>query len=77
VLGANRVLLGALQSTALQLPPDTPVDRAMQPAPGTIRPDLRIDEVIRQLDDDHLDQVFVTTARGELVGLAVRGLLHV
>jgi len=77
VLGDGRVLLGALQSTARRLPSQTPVQRAMQPAPATIRPDVRIERVIEQLTNDDLDHVFVTTASGKLVGLAVRELLHV
>ena len=77
VLGATRVLLGALQPTALRLPAQTPVQRAMQPAPATIRPDVRVEDVLEQLEKDHLDHVFVTTASGELVGLAARVAIHV
>ena len=77
VLGENRVLLGALHPPARRLPPQTPVQRAMQPAPATIRPDLRIEDVVDQLEKDGLDHVFVTTASGVLVGLAVRDMLHV
>ena len=77
VLGESRVLVGALQPTALQLPAKSPVERAMQPAPSTIRPDERVEDVLDQLEKDHLDHVFVTTASGELVGLAVRDAIHV
>jgi len=77
VLGEGHVLLGALQPSARRLPAQTPVQRAMQPAPATIRPDRRVDDVLDQLEKDHLAHVFVTTASGELVGLAVRDAIHV
>jgi len=77
VLGAGGVLLGALQPTARGLPGDTPVERAMIPAPGTIRPDMRIDAVAQQLRDDGLDFVFVTAVSGVLFGLIVTKDLHV
>lgn len=76
VLGPDRVLLGALQPTVVGLPRDTPVERAMIPAPGTIRPDMRIDDVARQLREDGLDHVYVTTVAGVLLGLIVTKDLH-
>jgi rhodanese-related sulfurtransferase len=72
VLDDAGVLLGSLDEAALQLPGDTPVERAMTPAPGTVRPDMRLDAALRQLADDGLASTFVTTARGELVGLLLR-----
>jgi CBS domain-containing protein len=77
VLGADGVLLGVLQPTALHLPASTPVERVMITAPGTIRPDLRVEDVLRQLHDDGLDHVYVTTASGVLVGLVIPGDVHV
>ena len=77
VLGSGGVLLGALHPTALALPDNTPVERAMIPAPATIRPEMRIDDVAKQLQHDRLGQVFVTTVAGELIGLVVTGDLHV
>jgi len=77
VLGPDDVVLGAVEPSARALPGDTPVERAMTPAPGTIRPDVRVDDVARQLHDDHLDHVLVTTVSGVLVGLIVTEELHV
>lgn len=73
VLGPGDVLLGSLQPASRSLPPATPVDRVMIPAPGTIRPDIRIDDALRQMRNDHIDHVFVTTVGGELVGRVVTG----
>jgi CBS domain-containing protein len=69
VLGSGDVLLGVVQPTALSLPAITPVERVMITAPGTIRPDLRVDDALRHLHDDGLDHVYVTTVSGVLVGL--------
>jgi CBS domain-containing protein len=77
VLGAGGVLLGVLQPSALGLPTSTPVERVMITAPGTIRPDLRVDDAVRQLRADGLDHVYVTTASGVLVGLVIPGDVHV
>jgi CBS domain-containing protein len=77
VLGTDRILLGALQPTARGLPGATPVEQAMIPAPGTIRPDMRIDDVAEQLQKDRLDHIFVTTVAGVLLGLIVTDELHV
>lgn len=77
VLGSGGVLLGVVQTTALGLPATTPVERVMITAPGTIRPDVRVDDVLQQLQDDGLDHVYVTTASGVLIGLVVPGDVHV
>jgi CBS domain-containing protein len=77
VLGPDDVVVGAIQPAARTLPRDTPVERVMTPAPGTIRPDVRVDDVASQLREDHLDHVLVTTASGVLVGIVVTEELHV
>jgi rhodanese-related sulfurtransferase len=76
VLDDDGILLGALDPTAQGLPPDTPVATAMTPAPGTIRPELRIEEVARRLRDDSLDHVLVTAVNGTLLGIVRRDQLH-
>ena len=77
VLGCDNVLIGAVNVEARLLPPDTPVERVMIPAPATIRPDLRIDEVVTRLRKDRLDRIFVTAVNGVLVGEVVLADLHV
>jgi CBS domain-containing protein len=69
VVSDEGVLLGAVDTIARNLPPATPVEGIMIPAPATIRPDVRIDDALEQLRDDGLASVFVTTARGVLVGI--------
>ena len=69
VLGCDRVVVGALRPTVRSLPPQTRVRDVMIPAPSTIRPDLRVEEVARRFAKDGLDHVLVTTVSGVLVGL--------
>jgi CBS domain-containing protein len=77
VLGPGDVVVGAVEPAARALPHDTPVERAMTPAPGTIRPDVRVEPAVRQLRDDGLDHVLVTTVSGVLVGIVVTDEIHV
>ena len=77
VLGLDGVLLGALDPLAANLPPETPVENAMVSAPGTIRPDVRIDDALSQLADSGLSYTFVTTARGVIVGIIDAKQSHV
>ena len=77
VVSPSGVLLGALQPSAFTLAGETPVERVMISAPGTIRPDKRVEEVLEQVAHDGLDHVYVTTASGLLVGLVIPGQVHV
>ena len=77
VLGCEGVLVGAVNVAARSLPPDTRVERIMIPAPATIRPDLRIDEVVARLRKDGLEFIYVTAVNGTLLGSVVLDELHV
>jgi Mg/Co/Ni transporter MgtE len=77
VVDGGGVLLGAIDPVAAALPGETPVERVMTPAPGTIRPELRIEEVVEQLRADGLDQILVTAVNGVLLGRVVAEELHV
>jgi CBS domain-containing protein len=72
VVDDEGVLLGSLDEAALALPATTPVDRAMVRAPGTIRPDERLDDALQQLRGDGLAFSFVSTAHGRLLGVLCR-----
>jgi hypothetical protein len=77
VVSDDGILVGAVHPTAAALPGSTPIERVMVPAPATIRPELRIDEVIDQLRRDGLDHIFVTAVDGVLGGLVLTDDLHV
>jgi rhodanese-related sulfurtransferase len=77
VLDDDGILLGSVDPGAAALAPSTRVADVMVPAPGTIRPELRIEEVTEQLRRDALADVFVTAVNGTLLGLVVTDELHV
>jgi rhodanese-related sulfurtransferase len=77
VVDHDNVLLGALAPTALTIAESTPVEDVMIPAPGTIRPDLRVEDALAQLKKDGVDHVYVSTVSGQLVGLLLRDAIHV
>jgi len=77
VVDGDNVLLGAVQPTASSIDPSTPVEDVMIPAPGTIRPDLRVEDALAQIDKDGIDHVYVTAVSGELIGLLIKGAVHV
>lgn len=77
IVTEDGVLMGVVHPTAAALDADTPLADVMVPAPGTIRPELRIEEVTEQLHHDGLDHVFVTAVDGTLLGLVVTSELHV
>ena len=76
IITDDGVLMGVVHPTAAELPADTSLADVMVPAPGTIRPELRIEEVAEQLRSDGLDHVFVTAVDGTLIGLVVASELH-
>ena len=78
VVGPTDVVVGALDArTTGSLPRTTPVADVLTPAPGTIRPELSIDDAVEQLRDDGIDHVFVTTIAGVLLGIVYTDRLHV
>ena len=77
VVTPDDVVVGLLRAEALALEPDRPVATAMIPGPSTVRPHLRVTDLARQLDADHLDRILVTTAEGHLVGIVERSDLRV
>jgi rhodanese-related sulfurtransferase len=71
VVDTDGVLLGAVEPAAIELPASTPVRDVMLPAPRTIRPEGRVDEVVEQLRRDRLDHILVTAVNGVLFGRVV------
>jgi Mg/Co/Ni transporter MgtE len=72
VLSRTGVLLGRLRSSALDVPPDTPVDQRMESGPSTVRPDTPADQLARRLREKDLKTALVTTPEGQLIGVARR-----
>jgi Mg/Co/Ni transporter MgtE len=72
VLGSTRVLLGRLRSSALDVPPDTPVEQRMESGPSTVRPDTPADQLAQRLREKDLSAAIVTTPEGQLIGVTRR-----
>jgi rhodanese-related sulfurtransferase/CBS domain-containing protein len=66
------LVLGALHPNAAGLPADTPVLRAADPAPPTVRPSITRFELAESMDGDGQDHVLVATSHGRLLGVVRR-----
>ena len=76
VLGPDDVVVGALRpAVSTRCPLGHRVRDIMIPAPATIRPDLRVEEVARRFAKDGLDHVLVSTVNGVLIGLVTMEVL--
>lgn len=72
VVDDDRVVLGALGPSVLELPPESIAGEVMHAAPLTVRPDTPRSELVQLLGRIGRDHVLVTTLAGELLGW-VRG----
>ena len=72
VLSNTGVLLGRLRSSALDVPPDTPIEQRMESGPSTVRPDTEAVQLAQRLRDRDLKTSIVTTPEGQLIGVARR-----
>ncbi len=72
VVSDERVVLGRLGRNALRRNEDISVEEAMTPAPSTIRPNARLEEMLERMRAQDLRNLPVTTSDGRLVGLLTR-----
>jgi rhodanese-related sulfurtransferase len=72
VTSPRRVVLGVVRLEATAAPADVRVDEVMQSAPATVRPSITRHELADSMDRAGQHHVLVTTAEGELIGLARR-----
>jgi len=76
VVDDESVVLGLLRRETSGLPPDTPVETAMQLAPPTVRPSITASELAKSMVKDDRESVLVTTLDGRLIGFIGRDDLH-
>ena len=67
VLDGSGCVAGVVPEGAFALGPDVLVDEAMTPAPRTVRPSMRVDELARTLGP-RVRYALVTTPLGRLLG---------
>lgn len=72
VTTAHNVVLGVIRPEAEGMSPDTPVAKAMQPAPPTVRPSIPLRELAETMDKNGESYLLVTTHEGKLLGLVRR-----
>jgi Mg/Co/Ni transporter MgtE len=72
VLSSSRVLVGRLRSSALDVPPETPVVQRMEAGPSTVRPDTPADQLAERLREKDLKTALVTIPEGQLIGVVRR-----
>jgi CBS domain-containing protein len=72
VLDDERVVLGLLDTAALEREPDALAADAMRAAPTTIRPHVLLQDTLTSMTARRRDQVLVTTSDGRLIGLLRR-----
>jgi CBS domain-containing protein len=76
VTSEEGVVLGLVRREALGVPAGTPVERALQPGPPSVRPSIPVEELAASMQEDHEERVLVTTFTGRLVGLVRLEDLH-
>ena len=76
VTSLSGVLLGRLRASALNIPPDTPTEQAMENGPSTVRPGTPAGELATRLRARDLTTAIITTPEGELIGIARRADLE-
>ncbi len=72
VVGDDGVILGDVRGTALNAPPDTPVEAVMDPAPTTYRPNVSVHAMAHHMADHGTRRVLVSDAEGRLIGVLRR-----
>jgi CBS domain-containing protein len=72
VLDEGQVILGEVDTAALEGDPARDVLEAMRSAPTTIRPHLPLEDAVESLNGRRTDHVLVTTSDGRLRGLLRR-----
>ncbi len=72
VVDERRVVLGRIGRRAIRGRADVCAEDAVTPAPSTIRPSARLENVIERMRRQNLTSLPVTTSEGELVGLLLR-----
>ncbi len=72
VVNEERIVLGRLRRAALAADDDRTVEQAMDEGPGTIRPNVPLEAIVRRLQERNLTTTIVTTSDGRLVGVLRR-----
>ena len=72
VVDERRVVLGRLGRRAIRGREDVSAEQAMALGPSTIRPSVRLRDVVERMERQKLTNLPVTTSDGRLIGLLLR-----
>jgi hypothetical protein len=72
VVNEAGVVLGKLSKRAWESPPEMAAEEAMAAGPSTYRPDVPLEDLLKQLDEHNVDDTLVTTQEGTLLGAVYR-----
>lgn len=76
VVDDETTVLGLVRREATGLPSATPIVKAMQAAPTTVRPSITASELADSMRKENRAFVLVTTLHGQLLGIIERDDLH-
>jgi CBS domain-containing protein len=72
VVNTAGVVLGRLGGQALASEADVPVEEAMTPGPGTVRPSITLAAIVERMQTQKMTSALVTRSDGTLVGVLLR-----
>jgi CBS domain-containing protein len=72
VVNDERIVLGRLRGSALDVDSDTLAEQVMEPGPATIRPDTALEDIAERMQTQNVGSIVVTTSDGRLVGVLDR-----
>jgi CBS domain-containing protein len=72
VVNDRGVVLGRVQSKALDGDPDQPVEAVMEAGPVTERPSEPLEGLVQRMQQHRVGSVVITTPDGELIGVLRR-----
>lgn len=76
VLNEQDIVLGRMRKKNVQGPPDTFVERVMEPGPTTVRPSEPAKGLLERMKRRNVPAVIVTTRKGRLMGAATQEALE-
>lgn len=76
VIDCDDMVIGRLRSKSWDADPDLTVVEVMESGPSTVRPDQRLDRLLKRMDRRPTPLVVVTTPQGSLLGVILREEAH-
>jgi rhodanese-related sulfurtransferase/CBS domain-containing protein len=72
VVSETGIVLGRLRRSTLDCPPDLPAEQLMEAGPSTVRPDIKLEDLVERLRKRDFHYAVVTEPTGRLIGVVRR-----